>query len=433
MGKFKHSFECNLELSRANTSTAGLNEKHAIVSAQANTGAAMEDNMARRRYQRGSVFLRGKREQVWVGRWREDIIDQSGQCLRMQRKEVLGTKRDFPTRKLALRELETRLLPINSLNYRVLRRATFGQFAEEWKTKVLTNHKPATQSAIRSQLKTAIVFHLGQFEMKDITARTIQSFIHACEGKAPKTIKNYILTLHMMWKQAKAWAYVNHDPFEGLVLPRITRQRRFFFTLEEVKTIINAAAEPEKTLYWLAAETGLRAGELFGLRVEDLDLERATATVRQSVWNRKVQSPKSDHANRAFALSPDLAEQLRVFLSKWRPNPLRLLFTSQTGAPLDRSNFVTHKLWPLLDSLKIPHCGLHAFRHTNGSLMDQIGAPMKLRQERLGHAPGSEITMAVYTHVIGDDDRRVAVQLGEMLRPDVPKFDLAKMQTHGTQ
>jgi hypothetical protein len=65
--------------------------------------------------------------------------------------------------------------------------------------------------------------------------------------------------------------------------------------------------------------------------------------------------------------------------------------------------------------------------------MDRLGAPMKLRQQRLGHAPGSDITMAVYTHLIGDDDHKVTAQLGEILRPDVPKFDLTKMQTYGTQ
>jgi integrase len=85
---------------------------------------------------------------------------------------------------------------------------------------------------------------------------------------APKTIKNYVLTLHMMWRQAKAWNYVTHDPFEGLVLPKGGRTKRLFFTEQEVKQIINAAAEPERTLYWLAAETGLRAGELFGLRAQ---------------------------------------------------------------------------------------------------------------------------------------------------------------------
>jgi len=61
------------------------------------------------------------------------------------------------------------------------------------------------------------------------------------------------------------------------------------------------------------------------------------------------------------------------------------------------------------------------------------GAPMKLRQQRLEHAPGSDITMAVYTHLIGDDDHRVAAQLGEILCPDVLKFNLVKMHTQGTQ
>lgn len=74
--------------------------------------------MARRRYQYGSVFLRGKREKVWVGRWRESIIGPDGNEKRVPRKEVLGTKQDFPTQRLAERELEARIRPINSLTYR---------------------------------------------------------------------------------------------------------------------------------------------------------------------------------------------------------------------------------------------------------------------------------------------------------------------------
>lgn len=54
--------------------------------------------------------------------------------------------------------------------------------------------------------------------------------------------------------------------------------------------------------------------------------------------------------------------------------------------------------------------------------MDQLNAPMKIRQERLGHAPGSDITMAVYTHVLGEGDRKVAQHLGDTLRPSVAKL-----------
>jgi integrase len=88
------------------------------------------------------------------------------------------------------------------------------------------------------------------------------------------------------------------------------------------------------------------------------------------------------------------------------------------------------KLHPLLNSLGIQRCGLHTFRHTNSSLMDRLNAPMKTRQERLGHAPGSDITMGVYTHAVSEDDRRIALQLGEILCPSVSNsLALEKSQT----
>jgi integrase len=83
-------------------------------------------------------------------------------------------------------------------------------------------------------------------------------------------------------------------------------------------------------------------------------------------------------------------------------------------------------LHPLLDSLGLQRCGLHAFRHANASLMNHLKAPLKTQQERLGHAPGSDITMAVYTHSLTDDDRAIASELGNYLRPIASKTDETK-------
>jgi len=398
-------------------------EGHGIVSAEANTGNPLKgdfERMARRRFQRGSVFLRGTREQVWVGRWREDVIEPSGKLVRVRKTEVLGTKRDLPTKKLALRELGLRLAPINSGTYRALRAATFAEFAHLWKHSVLTQHKPSTQSAVKSNLKNWLVPYFGDYAMKDIGAQNVQMFVRNCP-LAPKSCLNLTLTLRMMWKTAKAWGYVSHNPFDGLVLPKIIHQRRFFFTIEEIQRIIRAAEDPHKTLYWLAAETGMRAGELFGLRVEDIDLEGCVISVRQTVWRNMIQTPKTANSTRQFAISGVLSTHLRSFLSTWCQNLLNLVFATKSGKPLDRGN-VIRKLHPLLDSLKIKRCGLHAFRHTNGSLMDRLQTPMKVRQERLGHAPGSDITMTVYTHTVSEDDRKIAEQLGEILAPNGPKF-----------
>ena len=68
-----------------------------------------------------------------------------------------------------------------------------------------------------------------------------------------------------MWNQAKAWGYVQHDPFVGLVLPEREPLNERCLTLEEMRALIVAANEPYKTCYWILAETGLRASEIGAL------------------------------------------------------------------------------------------------------------------------------------------------------------------------
>jgi hypothetical protein len=94
--------------------------------------------------------------------------------------------------------------------------------------------------------------------MREVGGQTVQMFVQRC-SLAPKSCRNLVLTLRMMWSSAKAWGYVSHDPFEGLVLPKVVGQARFFFfTLHEIQHIIAAASGPLKSFYWLAAETGMR-------------------------------------------------------------------------------------------------------------------------------------------------------------------------------
>jgi len=172
--------------------------------------------------------------------------------------------------------------------------------------------------------------------MREVGGQTIQMFVQRC-SLAPKSCRNLVLTLRMMWKSAKAWDYVSHDPFEGLVLPKVVRQARFFFTLDEIQRIIAAASGPLKSFYWLAAETGMRAGELCGLRIEDVDLGQCFVNVKQSVWRGKLQTPRTANSIRQFAISQKLASHLRAYLSTWRPNRLNLVFATKNGTPWDQN------------------------------------------------------------------------------------------------
>jgi len=374
--------------------------------------------LARRRYQKGRVFLRGKKNPVWVGRWREDVIE--GGCIRrIERAEVLGSKLDFPTRRLALRELEKRLCVVNDPRYRARPTATFAEFAPRWETLVLTQFKPSTQATIRSHLRKHLIPFFGPWQMREIGPEEVQRFVSSVKVSG-KTAKNLFATIQMLCKSARLWGYIANDPTSGVVLPKRQRVARRFFSVEEVQRILASANEPYRTFYWLALETGMRAGELCGLCVEDFDWQRGLVSVRRSVWRGKFQSPKSENAVRCFALSHRLLAHVADCLRRWKPNERGLVFASRNGTPWDANLLVKRKLYPLLDSLGIERGGLHAFRHTNSTLMDQLSVPLKVRQQRLGHSDPS-LTLGVYTHVASGDDERFAEQLDEILRPNAPK------------
>src|SRR6266480_1431723 len=97
------------------------------------------------------------------------------------------------------------------------------------------------------------------------------------------------------------------------------------------------------------------------------------------------------------------------------PNERRLLFATCNGTPWDQNMLLKRRFRPLLRSLgiQVPRGnGFHAFRHANATLMNSFGASQKLRQQRLGHADGSPVTETIYTHVISEDGKRIAAQLG---------------------
>lgn len=383
-------------------------------------------SLARRRHQRGSLFARVIKAEdgsvlrsVWVGRWREDEIVDS-RTRRVRRSEVLGEKRegDLPTRALAKRRLEERLAVVNDPMYRARPSSTFAEFAKRWEALVVIQHKPSTQVNLRSHLRKYVTPFFGRLAVRDVRPETVQQFISQIKAN-PKTVRNIYVTLQMMWKSARAWQYVAHDALDGVVLPKRRTPRRFFFTQDEVARILGAAPEPHRTFYWLAAETGLRAGELCGLRLDDVDLEAGQLHVRQSSWRGKLQEPKTQNATRTLALSPNLIQHLGQFIASWRPNHQRLLFASRNGTPWDQNLFVKRKLRPLLEKLGIARAGLHAFRHFSASAMDRLNVPLKLRQQRLGHSD-AEMTLGVYSHVAKEDDVRIAAQLGAILDPSGP-------------
>jgi integrase len=133
----------------------------------------------------------------------------------------------------------------------------------------------------------------------------------------------------------------------------------------------------------------------------------------------QIQTPKSAAAMRTVAMSPHLSAALSVN----RPtDTFQLIFQTSKKTPWDANDIVRRKLHPLCEQLGIAPRGLHAFRHGQGTLLDQMNVPVKVRQQRLGHA-SAELTLNTYTHAISSDERKFADDLGEILHANERKTE----------
>jgi integrase len=193
---------------------------------------------------------------------------------------------------------------------------------------VLQTYKPSTQAHLLSDINNHLLPSMGDVMLSHIATEVLQRFV-ASRKASPKTVTNIVGVMRSLWKVAKAWGYISHSPFEGLMMAKIRKPEPKMFTVDEARHIIEAAREPQKTFYWLAAETGMRAGELCGLCWEDVDDTARVVFVRQSAWKKHLNAPKTEAGRRRFCISTALAEQLH----SRRQGASGLIFASKHGNP----------------------------------------------------------------------------------------------------
>lgn len=175
---------------------------------------------------------------------------------------------------------------------------------------------------------------------------------------------------------------------------------------------------------------GLRQGELFGLRWEDVDLGDAAIVVRRKrlrLASGEVieDGPKSRAGRRKVALPTILVAELERHRSVSCAGATAddYVFTSPEGTPIERSNF-RYRVWlPATEAAGLPGLRFHDLRHTAGTLAARTGATTKELMARLGHA--SPRASLIYQHAAEDRDRRIAEGLDRMAR----EFQLADAAT----
>lgn len=378
--------------------------------------------MAQKRYQNGT--LEPLKNGEWRLRWRKDVLGEDGEVKREDTKTRLGY---HSTKRLARRAADEFLETVNSRDYRPGKVTTLEEFSIKWKRDALILEEEGSQKAAKSHLKVHLVPMLGKEKLENIHQHLIQSMVAVLAGKKlrQKTVLNILGTLGSLMRSAKDWGYtVGSFDRERLTLPRadLARPERMF-TEGETIAILNAAEGKYKAMFCLVAMSGMRCGEVLGVRWSDIDLENLVITARQQCWNGRLKIIKSRtgrRLERSMPIPTPLAEILKWYKEQWRPNSLDLLFASYpAGKPLWANSVLRHTLHPLTDSLNLPRGGFHAFRHEMASLLVSTGANPKVAQAQLGHAD-IKTTMNIYTRLVGNEHREAVEKVAQILRPVVP-------------
>lgn len=375
--------------------------------------------LARTRYQQGSLMLRGKKRKVWVLRWREDVEQANGTTRRVERKTVLGTQRELPTEKLARRRAVHVLARVNSPDYRPIKTGTFGDFVEVWRIRSLALRKPYTQKSANYHLRVHLLPKLKNLRLDEIGPERVQQIVSEMAKSVRRhTIMNVLGTLHTILRTARTWGYLAGEfAAKDLTIPNEhVRSATRFFTADQARQIIESAEQPWKTLFGIAAMTGLRPGEVLGLCVEDIDLENRLIHVRRTACFGKLVTPKTRSSAASVPIPEPLVQLLAEYLARWNPNPERLLFATRSGRPHTTNKVNEYRLHPLLKCLGIPPCGLVGFRHTMASLLVSQGASPVVAQRQLRHSDALT-TLRNYTHIVGAEQRDAVEKVAGILRP----------------
>jgi integrase len=249
---------------------------------------------------------------------------------------VLGTVAELKTKRIAQRLLDPILARINSFDYRPSKFISVEKFADAWEVQVLTHQKPSSVKAAQYHLRAYIRKHLGKVLLHELTPQIQQNFVTLLAQKVSrKTCLNVLGTLSSMMRTAKSWGYCTQPVItSSLALPadKIHNEPRFF-TGERARNIITIACDPWRTMFAIAAMTGLRVGEVVGLQKQDLDFSRRVIHVQRSAWYGRVQTVKSKASNAPVAMADALATLLGEYLATWKENPEGFLFLNRNGRP----------------------------------------------------------------------------------------------------
>jgi integrase len=343
------------------------------------------------------------------------------------------------TRKEVSDRLAEALSDLRRGSFVVPHKLTVAQWLETWLQEYKRPQiRPLTFDSYERVIRCHLNPTLGHLPLKDLRPEHIQRLYKEKRkaGMASGMIRLIHAVLRGALKQALKNQLIMRNVIEATELPRGPKRPITPLSLPQIHQLLTSIAHD--ALYpaiFLSLVTGLRRGELLGLRWQDVNMDAALLQVRQVLGRVRVheansgprsrlivQEPKTDRSRRTIPIPVDVVDVLRRHKARQAEEKLLmgpayedkgLVFCLANGRPIDPTNLYRHFL-SLLKRAKLPRHRVHDLRHTFATLMLELRESPKTVQTMLGHSKIAT-TLDIYSHVSLDLETRAAARLNEAL------------------
>jgi integrase len=350
------------------------------------------------------------------------------------------SKGGFATKRDAQTYLEKTVHTVHTGEYVEPARMTLAEYLlERWLPAIETSIRPSTFDSYTRQLKLHVIPYLGRVQLQQLSVDHLDRLYaelikHGREdgkgGLSPKTIHYLHTTLHKALRDAVRKQLLNRNVADAADPPRTSQAGNHemqTWNPEQVRTFLAALRGHRlEAAYLLAVTTGMRRGEVLGLRWRDIDFKQARLAVRQTLGhvNYKLTfgAPKTMRSRRTISLDPATLAALSNHRARQRAERTALgaaysdqdlVFAKIDGSPT-HPDYFSQCFDRTVAKLPVPRIRLHDLRHTHATLGLRAGVPAKIMSERLGHA-NVGFTLDVYTHVIPGHDQDAANQVAGLI------------------
>ncbi len=296
---------------------------------------------------------------------------------------------------------------------------TVGEYLGRWLSdSVRDTVKESTYSSYTRLAEKHAIPDLSRIKLKSFTTTHVRALLREKldAGLSARTVQYLRFILRKALDQAVADGLIPRNPVLGVKSPQVRREEIKPLSQQEARIFLQTVSEAGdrlEALYVLAIHCGLRQGELFALKWEDVDLDARTLQVRRNLAGVKdgqpvFTTPKTAKSRRQVRLTAGAVSALKShrkqqleyrmeFAGLWEDHGL--VFTSDTGTPLNRHNVAQRSFKPLLKRAGLRDIRFHDLRHTCATLLLSTGQHPKFVQELLGHSTIA-ITLDTYSHVL---------------------------------